>query len=175
MASRKKSPPKPIGRPSKFTPTVRKVLIDGITAGLTYKHVCQIAGIDYESFNNWRKIGEALDEPDDEGYFDFFVALTRAESNASLSMMATIRKVAQGYKIKRPFTDRAGRIVTDRDGNPVLIDDEILADWRASAWWLERRYPEEYGKTRTEVTGVDGGTIRFEIVRRDSDEDDHSS
>ncbi len=87
-------------------------------------------------------------------------------------MMATVRKVAQGYTIKRPFTDRAGRVITNKDGTPMMIDDAILPDWRAASWWLERRYPDEYGRTRTEVTGADGGTIRFEIIRSDGDTTD---
>jgi hypothetical protein len=147
------------GRPSKFTPAVREALINAITAGLTYTHACSIVGIEYNTFNEWRKKGAKLDERDADGYYDFHEALTRAESNASTAMMATVRKVAQGYSIKRPFTDRAGRLITDKDGKPVLFDDPILPDWRAAAWWLERRYPEEYGRQRVEVTGKDGGAI----------------
>ena len=33
-------------------------------------------------------------------------------------------------------------------------------NWTAAAWWLERRYPSEYGKReRVEMTGKDGGPI----------------
>lgn len=152
------------GRPSKFTPDVRKAIIDGITAGLTYTHVCRMVGIEYETFNQWRKRGAALSEKDEDGYFEFSEALTRAEHQTSLSMMANIRKCAQGYKVKRSFVNKKGELIT--------YEDEIPSDWRASAWWLERRYPDEYGKTRTEVTGLDGGAIRFEIIRRDTDSTD---
>lgn len=32
--------------------------------------------------------------------------------------------------------------------------------WQASAWWLERRFPDEWGrKERHELTGADGGPI----------------
>ena len=34
--------------------------------------------------------------------------------------------------------------------------------WTAAAWWLERRRREHYGKQeRVEVTGADGGPVRF--------------
>lgn len=120
--------PKAKGRPSKFTPEIRKALIDAITAGLTYTHACQIVGIDYVTFTNWRNKGEQLDEEDEEGFFDFFNALTRAETKASTAMMAHIRAAAQGDK---------------KNG--------INPDWRAAAWWLERRYPDEYGKQKLDI------------------------
>lgn len=144
------------GRPTKFTPDIRKALVDAITAGLTYTHACQIVGIDYTTFNLWRNKGQVLTKADAAGYFDFFNALTRAETNASLTMMATIRKVAQGYKKKSVFMGRDG---------PVTYDDEIPADWRAAAWWLERRYPDEYGRQRIEHTGKDGGPIEIVPVK----------
>jgi hypothetical protein len=40
------------------------------------------------------------------------------------------------------------------------IKNAGASDWRASAWILEHRYPEEYGtKQRTELSGPDGGPI----------------
>lgn len=130
------------GRPSKFTPEIRKALIDAITAGLTYTHACQIVGIDYTTFNLWRNKGQEDTKGD---YFDFFNALTRAETITSTSMMAQIRKAS-------------------------------TEDWRAAAWWLEHRYPEEYGKQRIEHTGKDGGPVAmtFKVEWTDSTEGDNS-
>ena len=36
-------------------------------------------------------------------------------------------------------------------------------NWTASAWWLERTNPKEWGKVqRTEITGADGGAIQID-------------
>lgn len=41
-------------------------------------------------------------------------------------------------------------------------------DWRAASWKLERRYPQDYGKTVQEQqqTGKDGGSIRYVVDHR---------
>ena len=36
--------------------------------------------------------------------------------------------------------------------------------WQAAAWKLERRYPQEYGKTVQEHQGKDGGPIQVREV-----------
>lgn len=36
-------------------------------------------------------------------------------------------------------------------------------NWTASAWWLERTNPKDWGKvSRTEITGADGGAIQID-------------
>lgn len=42
--------------------------------------------------------------------------------------------------------------------------------WQAAAWKLERRYPQDYGRTVQEHQGKDGGAIILGLVGVDLDE-----
>ncbi len=67
-------------------------------------------------------------------YADFLAAIEKAEGNAITRNLAVINKAAH-------------------DGT-----------WQAAAWWLERRYPQEYGRQVHEVQGKDGGPVAVEIT-----------
>jgi hypothetical protein len=40
-------------------------------------------------------------------------------------------------------------------------------NWQAAAWKLERRYPENYGRQRLELTGKDGDELVIKVVYED--------
>jgi transposase len=65
---------------------------------------------------------------------DFSDAVTRAEAEARTRWLAIVERNARG-------------------------DDQTKQDWRAAAWMLERRYPQQYGKQAIEISGPDGGAI----------------
>ena len=54
----------------------------------------------------------------------------------------------------RARADSAMRLVSQ-------ITLQAPTDWRAAAFLLERRFPDDYGK-RSEVTGKDGGPVKVE-------------
>ena len=56
--------------------------------------------------------------------------------------------------VSRAKADSALRLVSQ-------ITLQAPMDWRAAAFMLERRFPDDYGK-RTEVTGKDGGPVKVE-------------
>lgn len=47
--------------------------------------------------------------------------------------------------------DVSGQIITDYKGKPIIADHGMPPDWRASAWRLEKRYPEHWGSVSTIV------------------------
>ena len=60
------------------------------------------------------------------------------------------------------FCDAVSRAKADSDLRLVSqITLQAPTDWRAAAFMLERRFPDDYGK-RTEVTGKDGGPVKVE-------------
>lgn len=49
--------------------------------------------------------------------------------------------------------------------NIALIQKAALTTWQAAAWWLERKYPNEFAlKHKLEHSGDDGGPINVKLV-----------
>jgi hypothetical protein len=135
--------------PSKLTPDTQARIVQALRLGATFELAAQYGGVSYDTFNNWRKRGEAeLDrmararkrtdaDPDELPFVQFFEATKAAEADAVVGWLAKIEKAAS-------------------DGN-----------WQAAAWKLERRYPRDYGRTVQEVSGPDGGALQVRVVYDD--------
>jgi hypothetical protein len=72
------------GRPTKRTPDRAALLIAAIAKGLPYKTACQIAGLDFTTFNDWRQ-----KDP------EFAMKIEKAEGEAIERNMALIQQAAQ--------------------------------------------------------------------------------
>ena len=46
--------------------------------------------------------------------------------------------------------------------NLNVIQKATAESWSAAAWLLERRFPDEYGRNRLEITGKDGEPVQTE-------------
>ena len=64
-------------------------------------------------------------------YVEFLEAVKKAEAEAEALRVSRISKAG-------------------KEGN-----------WQADAWYLERRYPDRWGKRVQEVTGKDGGPLEY--------------
>lgn len=87
-----------------------------IKRGVPYKYASRIAGTTDTTVYGWRKRGEAEPEDSTSIYRKLYDEFERAKALAVAYRVETIRKAGEG-------------------GN-----------WTASAWWLERVVPEEFGK-----------------------------
>jgi hypothetical protein len=66
------------------------------------------------------------------------------------------------------FADAIQKAQADAETRNVALIAKAAQDgtWTAAAWWLERKYPERWGrKERHEVTGKDGGALTVKVLR----------
>ncbi len=117
-----------MARPSKLNPEITKRLTEAIRSGNYYEAACGYAGIHYSTFRKWMQKGETAKS----GKFrEFFEAVTRAEYEAEVRMVALWQK-------------------------------HMPEDYRAIRDFLERRYPDRWGRKRLgyvkhEVAQLSGG------------------
>jgi len=117
----------PIGRPSKLTPEAQETICKYLRAGNTFKTACECAGIGYATGKEWMARGEDRHSTreSDEIFVAFAAAVRKCENDAVARNVALIQKASA-------------------EGN-----------WQASAWFLERRRPEEWGRAdRRSVIGT---------------------
>ena len=89
-----------------------------------------------------------------------------AAQRAGLGESTFYQWIAKGKEassgLYRDFADEVMRAEGEAAGRLLgQITLHASADWRAAAWILERRHPDDYGK-RTELTGKAGGPVLVE-------------
>lgn len=152
MARKRK---KQAGRDSKLTPAVQKIMTDAIEVGAYKETACTLAGITFQTVQNWLERGR---KEKSGPYFEFFEALTRAEAKNELDRLQEWRAFMK---------DEFGVVEEyDKDGKLVKSKEKIVryGDYRAVRDFLERRYRARWGQ-KVEVGGPDGGPIITEIRR----------
>ncbi len=108
------------GRPSKLTNEVMMDLVLSLSAGLSVRKACQLAGIGRSTFKDWMARGRL--RPDDRSsggvlYGEFRRRIDRARVTGPVEAKIRIRKHSQEH-------------------------------WRAAAWFLERSQPADYGRAK---------------------------
>lgn len=104
-------------RETDLTDAVAAEICDSVRKGNTLKGAAAYAGFDESTLYKWLRRGRAGEQP----FVQFVQALTRAREEAKLEALAVIRAA-----------QTPGEFGVD--------------DWRARAWFLERSFPEEFGK-----------------------------
>jgi hypothetical protein len=134
------------GRPSKLTPEVRDRFLNAIRAGNYYSACAGYAGIDEQTFRNWRKRGE------DE--------LKRLEESRRRRMRERERPYVEFVlELRAAEAEAEVRMVTQWQA-------QMPTDWRAARAFLATRYPERWAPKPIEVD-VDhrvAGRVVFETV-----------
>lgn len=149
-----KPPGKPAGAPTKFNAErTKRILIAARAGAMTDALAAAYGGVAYDTMREWIKKGElvAPDSTDAElvPYREFSESYKAARVEAEIEATLAIRSAGHGK-----VDPKTGRYIID-------------PDWKAFAWWLERRRPSEYGRP-VRLMGAAGGPV---IVKAITDED----
>ena len=135
------------GRPTKLTADVQAEICESIRAGNYIEPSAIRAGVTKESLYNWlRRAGRELEKSNtnkkyripakERKYIEFFHAVKQAEAEAEARDLEVIRRAGQ------------------------------LGQWQASAWRLERKHYDRWGRRQAiEHSGPQGKPVRVQRIR----------
>jgi hypothetical protein len=112
-----------------------------------YIEIAAIAlGIDPQNVYHWLALGNEVLNPDPL-YQAFYRAVKSAEAEKEIRALNSLIVMGEGGSVATE------KIMTDPDGTVVRDVTYRPAQWQALAWFLERKYPQRYGKiTRIEAS-----------------------
>lgn len=135
-----------LGRRSQLETNTEKIeaLLNYLRLGNYINQACAMVGLAESTFHYWRKEAEKIEKNLETGeiaetdLLDSDVRLLEF-----LESVKKARATAESYHL--------GKVRED-------------PSWQSSAWWLERSFPDRWGrKDRVEVTGKDEGPLIVEV------------
>ena len=135
------------GRPTKLNDDLQERLVKVIKAGNYIETASAYVGISKNTLYSWLRRGEAEKVRREKG------------------------EKGKGSETKYiRFSDAIERALAEAEIRDVLkIDRASESQWQASAWRLERKFPEKWGRkyeVKSEVMGKDGGAIEINDARQ---------
>lgn len=150
--------------PKNSTPKLSPQLIEEIALflrrGAYIESAVAACGISKDTFYRWLKKGKEDEIQSLEKKLSDAVMIALAE--AEMRDLEVIDKAAQGSPDKL-LTDENGNLVLNEDGKPVIIEHGLRPNWKASAWRLERKFPERWGN-KTKIEYDSNSSIEIEFV-----------
>lgn len=129
-------------KPTLLKPEVREVLLQAIKLGMNNTRACEYAMISYTSLKNWLAQAE----------IDVSLGLTR-EKSIYVAFLLDLKKARAQMQYK----------------HLQQIDVASFNTWQASAWLLERRFPEEFGVKNDINLSGDKIAIVADMPKREED------
>lgn len=125
----------------KLTPERHERIVGIIRVGLTVERACAMAGIAKPSFYDWLRRGaRAREQPEEQ---------RSAEDAACLAFLDAIEQAEAQAELR----------------SVVRIGRAAESQWQADAWFLERRFPDRWGRReRHELSGPGGGPIAVAAI-----------
>ena len=133
------------GRKTKLTKECQAKIVECLELGMKIEDVCIVAGIHVDSFYHWRKRGE---NQDGKIYSEFADAVKKAEpasKKAKIQLIIDAARGGQEIKEQKIVSRKVGEDKVEVLEQTVTIR-QAAPQWQAGAWYLERRYPNEFGR-----------------------------
>lgn len=146
---------RPPHRPTKFTPRVRKQIIDGLASGMSRNGAARSAGIAPVTFRRWRRQAEQ----DTSGVFAKFARdCLRAEAEAE-------RRAVEAWQAG--FLGERVKVVTLRDAEGNVTGTKEIReppDAYLAAKFVERRWPSDWHLRRSLDVSIDEAATSRTII-----------
>jgi transposase-like protein len=128
--------------PTKLTPAMQEAIIADVATGLFAAQIAVKNGIHPDSLYDW--IRKGLQPDAKEPWASFAMAYVAADTAIEQQCLAVIRSGAVDKKYRK--TKRVVRAAKDSTDPEVTTETEWkCGDWRAMAWFAERKWPTRYG------------------------------
>lgn len=144
-----------------LTPQLADALIDGVAMGLFDAQNALKHGIDLSTLKSW--VDRGIDEEAEEPFKSFAERYIKATIDLEESVIATVLDAADEYKRQLEAEETFERVggggddYDSRDFEPMPAGlmrkkkrqtTTLRGDWKAAAWYAERRWPLRWGLTR---------------------------
>ena len=139
---KRRSSSTPFTQSTKFTKGRRKIIYEGLKAGIPIHRVCGLAGIDVRTYHKWMNKGKK--NKNKPSYRAFRKRIKRIEVALEKESIDIIRKAARGGN---DIVETKITLLDNRPKEITRVKKKANPQWQAAAWWLERRHREDYGRT----------------------------
>ncbi len=148
MAAKRK-----VGRPTSYKPEYAEQAYKLCLLGMTDGELASFFQVDEATINRWK-----------DAQPEFRESITRGKANADADVAEKLFRRACGYS-----HDAVKIFMPANAAEPVYAayTERYPPDTQAASLWLRNRQPGRWrDKTDHEVTGKDGGPVKFEEIRR---------
>lgn len=171
-------------------PDLQTQITNLLKTGVTVEDACSKVGIDDSTYYLWRKRGKAeydrrANEKDtptskkirarrarEQLYLDFFEATTRAQADARINAVVTLRTAMMPHDEETETVEEFSETRLDRDGKPYTYTRRVVrktktgkqGDWRAALEYLRRRDPEHWTEQLNLAGPEPGGAIPITFI-----------
>ena len=104
-----------MARPTKLTDEVQQKIGDGVSLGLTHALAASAAGVTYQTFNQWMKLGR---DSTSGKYFEFYKHIEQRNAEGALRILQKLNDAAKAgncqvcmFILERRFSEDFGRRV----------------------------------------------------------------